>query len=376
MHGPRRSVTAPELAQALGRIPSSRWRWFPGVVEEKQQSPRKSVDNRLNDLNAQAQHHHRCQDKEEDSGQTTDEAKETDNEARDDDANLDLELRPITSTRNWVVRNLSPPPRRMPKSRAWQTYFMQEVAGDKYLEAQLLLMTIVTGALDVMTYMTYRVFASKQTGNTMFLALYAMELPVFEPGVEKNVGVSMGVFIGGAVFFGHIGHISRQRRRIWLLISNFFQAALFLAAAAMRYWASRDGTGPGAMGILAVLSFAQSGQIANALNVGMPELNTTMITGALIQLCTDPEIFKLHNLKRNRRFAFFCSMLLGCFLGAGVLKASSPSALLVLVASMKGALVSTFLFNRGIVEKKTHLENGEKKIEGHATPVTRVLWGD
>lgn len=51
-------------------------------------------------------------------------------------------------------------------------------------------------------------------------------------------------------------------------------------------------------------------------------------------------------------------------------------SLIFVVALVKGALVSTFLFNRGIVEKKTHLENGEKKIEGHATPVTRVLWGD
>ncbi|KAF2209719.1 hypothetical protein CERZMDRAFT_46710 [Cercospora zeae-maydis SCOH1-5] len=275
-----------------------------------------------------------------------------------------------------MARLPSPPPRRLPNAGAWQTYFMQEVANDKYLEAQLLAMTIVTGALDVMTFTSYRVFASKQTGNTLFLALHAMELPALDPGVEKNVGVSMGVFIGGAVFFGHLGHISRQRRRIWLLISNSFQAALFLAAAAMRYWVSRKQTGPGAMGILAMLSFAQSGQIANALNVGMPELNTTMITGALIQLCTDPDIFKLHNLKRNRRIAFFCSMLLGCFIGAGLLKAASPSAVLVLVASMKGALVSSFLFNRGIVEKTTNLESGEDKTESHATPVTAILWGD
>lgn len=172
---------------------------------------------------------------------------------------------------------------------------MQEVAGDKYLEAQLLLMTIVTGALDAMTYTVYNVFASKQTGNTLFLALYAMRLPALDPGVELNVGVSIGVFICGAIFFGHVGHFSRQRRRIWLLVSNTFQALLVLAAAAIRYWASRDGTGPGgeysavydlfvrrlmidtALGILAVLSFAESGQIANALNVSMPELNTTMM---------------------------------------------------------------------------------------------------
>ena len=48
---------------------------------------------------------------------------------------------------------------------------MQEVAGDKYLEFQLLLMTVVTGCLDAMTYTTYNVFASKQTGNSKSMKL-------------------------------------------------------------------------------------------------------------------------------------------------------------------------------------------------------------
>lgn len=38
----------------------------------------------------------------------------------------------------------------LPTSKAWKTYFMQEVAGDKYLEFQLLLMTVATGILDAM----------------------------------------------------------------------------------------------------------------------------------------------------------------------------------------------------------------------------------
>ena len=186
----------------------------------------------------------------------------------------------------------------------------------------------------------------------------------------------MGVFIAGAIFFGHIGHLTRQRRRIWLLLSNIFQAFLVLAAAAIRYWGSRNRTGPGALGILTCLAFAESGQIANAINTAMPELNTTMITGALIQLCTDRHIFRLHNPKRNRRLAFLGSMFVGCFIGAGVLSTSSPSAVLVVAAGLKGALVLSFLLNRGMVDKTTHLEDGEKKVEGHVTPASRVLWGD
>lgn len=252
---------------------------------------------------------------------------------------------------------------------------MQEVAGDIWLEAQLLLMTIVTGMLDAMTYTTYHVFASKQTGNTLFLALYAFRIPALNPGVEKNVGVSIGVFIAGAAFFGHIGHFSRQRRRVWLLVSNAFQALLMLAAAAVRYWFSRRDTGPGAMAILALLSFAESGQIVNALNVSMPELNTTMITGALIQLCTDKKFFQLKNAKRNRRLAFFASMMVGCFIGASIQRYSTPSAALVIIAATKGILFFSFFFNKGMVKKKFQLEDGIEKVEGAVTP-SKVLWGD
>ncbi|KAF2171394.1 hypothetical protein M409DRAFT_50841 [Zasmidium cellare ATCC 36951] len=267
-------------------------------------------------------------------------------------------------------------PSNLPTPAAWQTYFLQEVAGDTYLELQLLLMTLATGMLDSMTFTTYRVFASKQTGNTLFLALYAFRLPALPPNFEQNVGVSIGVFILGAAFFGHLGHISRQRRRVWLLTSNAFQALLMLSAAAIRYFVSRSPTGPGALAILSLLAFSASGQIANALNVAMPELNTTMVTGALIQLCTDRKIFALHNVKRNRRLAFFCAMLCGCFIGASIVRYRSPSAVLVVCAATKGAIFLSFFCNRGMVERRRVLEDGACKTEGAVTPVSRVLWGD
>lgn len=93
-----------------------------------------------------------------------------------------------------------------------------------------------------------------------------------------------------------------------------------------------------------------------------------MITGALIQLCTDPRIFHLHNTKRNRRLAFLSSMFIGCFIGAAVLARSSPSAVLVVAAGLKGALVLSLFFNRGMVDKTVSLEAGEKKVEGRKSP--------
>jgi uncharacterized membrane protein YoaK (UPF0700 family) len=266
--------------------------------------------------------------------------------------------------------------KRFPSKQAWKTYFTQEVAGDKYLESQLLLMTIVTGCVDAMTFTTYNVYTTKQTGNALFLALYAFRNPLITT-TEQNVGISMGVFLAGAFFWGQIGRVSRQRRRIWLAISQFMQAFLILSATAVRYWTTRTNVGASAGGVLTLLAFAMSGQIATALNVNMPELNTTMITGALIALMSDKDLFALRNTKRLRRILFFASMEAGSFIGAALLNFRSPTSVLLFAACVKFGIAATFLFNKGIVRPVRQLEDGRReKLDGAVTPVSKILWGD
>ena len=47
-------------------------------------------------------------------------------------------------------------------------------------------------------------------------------------------------------------------------------------------------TGPRALAIVGILSFAQAGQVSLAIGVGLAELNTTMITGAVVSLLEPP----------------------------------------------------------------------------------------
>jgi hypothetical protein len=42
-------------------------------------------------------------------------------------------------------------------------------------------------------------------------------------------------------------------------------------------------TGPRALAIVGILSFSQAGQVSLAIGVGLAELNTTMITGAVVR---------------------------------------------------------------------------------------------
>lgn len=53
----------------------------------------------------------------------------------------------------------------MPTRSKWRMYWSQEVAKDKVLEAQMMIMTIITGIVDAATYTKFKVFATKQTGE-------------------------------------------------------------------------------------------------------------------------------------------------------------------------------------------------------------------
>lgn len=190
--------------------------------------------------------------------------------------------------------------------------------------------------------------------------------------------MSISLFLLGGAFFGHLGRKINPRRRIWLLATNLFQTILMFGATALRYWGPRVGVGPAALGTIAMISFASSGQIASAVGVGMAEINTTMITGSLIQLSNDRDVFKPHNRARDRRVLFYLSLLAGCFIGAAALLKETSLAIL-LAGTVKGLVTVSFLFNRGViavVEDRTEGLPGNSTREELAIPVSTILWGD
>ncbi|KAI7355418.1 hypothetical protein KC354_g10793 [Hortaea werneckii] len=267
----------------------------------------------------------------------------------------------------------------VPPAHAWRTLFSQEIAHDWVLELQLMLMTVSTGILDATTFSTFSVFATKQTGNTLFLALYAFGHPSLGPEVEKNVATSISLFVLGAAFFGHLSRYVHQKRRAWLLASNLFQTVLLFAATAIRHWAPHSETGPATLGILALTSFASGGQIVGAVTVGMAELNTTMITGTLVQLSNDSKLFKPRNPTRNRRLGFFVSLLIGCFAGVGAVRYRDASVGLLVAACVKGLASVSFIFNHGMIvvdEAVDPEKRQERRASGAATPISKILWGD
>lgn len=100
-------------------------------------------------------------------------------------------------------------------------------------------------------------------------------------------------FLVGSLIFGQLAHRVKTRRRGWLIMTTFFQATLLLAAALVEQSGiPGQSTGPRALAIVGLLSFSQAGQVSLAIGVGLAEVNTTMITGALVSFL--PTLSKQH----------------------------------------------------------------------------------
>jgi len=107
----------------------------------------------------------------------------------------------------------------------------------------------------------------------------------------------------------------------------------------------------------------------------MPELNTTMITGALVMLAVDRNIFKRRNLARNRRVLSFLTIVAGGFIGAAVDRYFSPTFSLLLVAVLKTIVTVMFLFNRGTKKRRINLEGATESARSSVT-FLKAIWGD
>ncbi|GAB7322380.1 hypothetical protein MBLNU13_g03338t1 [Cladosporium sp. NU13] len=205
---------------------------------------------------------------------------------------------------------------------------------------------MVSGMLDVVTFVHYRVFASKQTGNVLFLAVYLFSHKNLRSKIEQNVVVSLLFFCIGSFVFGRCAHQSRPKKRGLLLSTSLMQTALVLVASLLS-WVStpKDITSASTLIVVALLAFAASGQTSMAVTVGLAELNTTMVTGAIIAMLNDPRLLHADNAARIRRLLYVSSYAAGCIIGAVV--SLGPTGSLFVISAVKLIISASFLLNRG-----------------------------
>ena len=162
----------------------------------------------------------------------------------------------------------------------------------------------------------------------------------------QSVILSFGGFIFGALLFGWAGNLIGPRRRLWLLLNSAVSFLLMISVVALVYHGEIEAKGGlstiGAIGLLASVCGAQ---LQLALSIRVPDLNTTMITVAITNLASDPNLLSRRNTARDRRALYWFSILVGTLVGAFVSSIGGVLFAISLATAVKASVGILFLFN-------------------------------
>lgn len=230
--------------------------------------------------------------------------------------------------------------RRTSKTRL-RRYISEPIRADLWTELQLLILTFSTGIQDAVSFPDFLCFASNQTGNTVVLAV---GLTGYRGDFVNlaNVGVSLSLFLAGAILTGQIGNHIGSRRRWWQCVSNLLQTTMTLGAAWLQFSRGTQQSGPWALAVIALLAFSSGAQVAAARAFKMPEISTAMATAAWVDLLIDPGLLVLKNRPRDRRAFFLVALALGSLAGA-FMRARIGSPLALVVSAVGKAVVIPML---------------------------------
>ncbi|KAK9454004.1 DUF1275 domain protein [Dipodascopsis uninucleata] len=222
-------------------------------------------------------------------------------------------------------------------------YLTEDVGISVFLESQLILLGFATGVHDAITYPYYQCFMSNQTGNTIFLGIGIANIDRDKFNLS-NCGLSLGMFVAGALTLGQLGNVAGTRRRIWLIFSSLIQTALGFASAAIQ--ASFEDLNQRTLrfAVIAMLSFASGGQVGLARGVKISEIPTAVVTSAYVDFLIDPKLISLHNRSRNRRFFFVLALFVGGLSGAFAYKQHSPAFAFFISAICRFIVMVMFFF--------------------------------
>ncbi|KAL8825362.1 MAG: hypothetical protein Q9191_004461 [Dirinaria sp. TL-2023a] len=210
----------------------------------------------------------------------------------------------------------------------WTQHF-QSTIHNHNTDHVLLFCWLATGLLDSTIFSAYRTFVSMQTGNTMFLGLGASNYnTTTRPyGWAKSL-TSLICFCTGAFCFARFNRRFDASKRTTLIFSFLIQASIILFCAILVQTDVVEGRleyiGDNINWIheipIALLSFQAPGQVCLTRDMKFPEVSTVVITTTVYDFGSDPNLLKLRNPVRNRRFFGFAMLLIGAITGGWVTK--------------------------------------------------------
>ncbi|OQE93675.1 hypothetical protein PENNAL_c0005G08635 [Penicillium nalgiovense] len=215
---------------------------------------------------------------------------------------------------------------------------------------------LISGLVDSTIYRAYNTFVSMQTGNTIFVGLGTSHQNLRRYGWARSV-TSIGCFTLGSFLFARLHRVLGTRRRGSLMLSFLLQASIILLTAGLVQGGVISGTlvGKGSQKTppwdqivpIVLLSLQSAGQIVASRSLGFNEIPTVVLTSLLCDLVSDPQLFFVRNVKRDRRIIAFVLTLVGAIIGGWVTKVTEAIyPILWLSAGIKGLLVLAWAFWR------------------------------
>ncbi|MGV9316848.1 YoaK family protein [Streptomyces sp. NPDC003691] len=203
------------------------------------------------------------------------------------------------------------------------------------LAVTTVVLTLTTGVVEAVSFLVLGpVFTAVQTGNLLLLGFALADAGGLSPAVSA---ISLGGFTAGAVLGARFASALDLRGRPWFGPSLLTEAALLAAAGAG--WLAADGTaaatGP-EPAVTALVAAAMGIRNVTTLRAGVPGFTTTVATSSLTALLAplgaDTRIAAGAG-RGYRRLATVGAMFLGGLLGALLLKADVPAAVLLLAVA-------------------------------------------
>jgi uncharacterized membrane protein YoaK (UPF0700 family) len=192
---------------------------------------------------------------------------------------------------------------------------MQSNVSRNWADVVLILCYTITGLLDSSAVFIWGSFVSMQTGNTVY---FGLGIIAPSEGVRWiKAGVSIAAFCTGSFCFARFHRYFSPAKR-WVLIASYsFQMLLIILAATVATFGknTKEGLHWQVLLPLAAVAFQSSGQAVTSRALKYNGLTSVVLTSNYCDLFSDPELFKMSNVERNRRIGAPLALLVGACMG-------------------------------------------------------------
>lgn len=203
----------------------------------------------------------------------------------------------------------------------------------------LLLMTVVTGLVDAVSYLALgRVFVANMTGNVVFLGFAWAGDSSLSAAASL---IALLAFLVGALAGGELATRRGAHRGRHLAAASGSCLTLLVAAVAIAVGSHHPYAAGSRYALIILLALAMGVQNATARALGVPDATTTVLTLTLTGLAADSRLPRGANPRVLRRVTSVIAMLGGALVGALLVMYAQPAWALAAAAALMLAIATT-----------------------------------